>query len=80
MNLAIENVDSSHSKVELALAEKEFYEPIHLAEFEPKDRFTCRHWIDSLKLPFCVILYKMSYGGNFGNVNFIWKIPTLQEE
>ena len=22
----------------------------------------------------------MSYGGNFGTVNFIWKIPTLQEE
>ena len=76
----IEKVDSSHSKVELAPAEKEFCEPLHLAEFELKDQYTCRYWIDLLKLSSCVILCKMSYGGNFGTVNFIWKIPTLQEE
>lgn len=56
------------------------YEPLHLSDFEPEQRYERRHWLDSLRLPFEVAQMKRSYGGQAGNVNILWKVDTSDKD
>lgn len=55
------------------------YEPLHLAEFEPKERYERRHWSDKLSLKFPIAIMKRHYGGRLGNISIIWKVNTADE-
>ena len=68
-------VKQNYGKVGQNITEVAFYEPIQLLEFQPMDRYSRRQWIDSLQLSHSICLYRMPYGGTFGTVNFIWKLP-----
>ena len=57
----------------------ELYEPLHLADYEPEERYQRRHWIDKLHLSVDVAFMKKSYGGRIGNINIIWKVDRSDE-
>ena len=76
----VEKVDQRYSDLSKTMAELEDYDSIHLAEYEPTDRYKRRHWIDALKLSHTLCKYRMPYGGNIGTMTFIWKIPTKFED
>ena len=50
------------------------YEPLHLTEYEPEQRYMRRHWIDGIRLSASVAVMKRSYGSSIGNVNIVWKV------
>ena len=52
---------------------------LHLAEFEPEERYQRRHWIDNLCVSYDIVFMKKSYGGQVGNINVIWKIDQSDE-
>ena len=58
-----------------ALSLKILYELIHLAEFEPEDRYARRHWLDYLGLSFPTKTIRLTYGGNMSTMNFAWRFP-----
>ena len=68
------SVSTEYRLVEEKLLGLEMYEPLHLADYEPEDRYQRRHWIDQLHLSIDVAFMKKSYGGPIGNINVIWKI------
>ena len=45
---AAEKVKSCYTDLNLAIASMECYQPFHLLEFKPKDRFSRRAWLASL--------------------------------
>lgn len=51
------------------------YEPVHLEEFSPIDRFERRHWIDGIILPVPFIVYSYQHGNYKGTEHFLWRIP-----
>lgn len=53
----------------------EFYEEVCLDKFSPEERYTRRHWIDGISLPFPIMMYRFPYGNNLGVVSFVWKVP-----
>ena len=53
------------------------YEPLHLLQFEPEQRYERRHWIDDLQLSETVAVMKRHYGGTLGNINVIWKVTPV---
>ena len=73
-------VKQNYQKLNQDITKVAFYEPIHLLEFEPTDRYSRCHWIDSLQLLHSICLYRMPYGGNFGTMNFFWKLPLNKED
>ena len=66
----VEMVDQRYSDLSKTVAVLDDYESIHLAEYEPADRYKRRHWIDALKLSHALCMYRMPYGGNFGTMTF----------
>ena len=73
------SVSSEYQMVEEKLCGLEMYEPLHLADYEPEERYQRRHWTDKLHLSTDVAFMKKSYGGRIGNINIIWKIDRSNE-
>ena len=46
-----------------------------LNDLAPKDRYERRKWINNLKLPVTLTLYRYPHGNNLGTMNFAWKVP-----
>ena len=53
----------------------EYYQEVSLDDFSPEDRYSWRHWVEKLQMPFPSMIYRFPYGNNLGVVSFIWKIP-----
>lgn len=51
------------------------YKSIDLDLFCPSDRDKRRKYIKELKLSVPIMIYRMSYGGNLGTLNFVWSVP-----
>ncbi len=50
-------------------------EVVFLDDFSPEDRYSRRHWMDKLQLPFPSIINRFPYRNHLEVVSFIWKIP-----
>ena len=50
------------------------YEPLHLLQFEPEQRYERRHWIDDLQLSETVAVMKRHHGGTLGNILLMTQI------
>ena len=51
----------------------EYYSKVD--DFSPDYRYSRRHWMDKLQLPFASMVYRFPYGNSLGVVSFIWKVP-----
>ena len=40
----------------------------------------CYRWVQSISLPVSVQLYRYSCGNYYGNLNFIWKVETTDDD
>ena len=47
---------------------------------EPEDKMEHFRWVQSISLPVSVQLYRYSCGNYYGNLNFIWKIKTTNDD
>ena len=52
------------------------YEPIHLEEFAPEDRFKKRQWLDHLSLSVPFVVYYCQHGNFKGTDHFLWHVPS----
>ena len=52
------------------------YEPVHLDEFAPDDRFKRRQWLDRLALSVPFIMYCYQHSNFKGTEHFLWRIPS----
>ena len=89
--ISMDNTSLSHLKLSNApvhpkfeelyndLDNREPYDPILLARYEPEDRFARFNWLETLTFPFPVVLLKRAYGGNLGTMSFVWKLPEQEE-
>ena len=66
-------VDNDYKKLDADLVENDFYQPIFLSDYEPRDRIDRRYWLEHLSLSNNIKIYKHQHGNYFGNFNFIWK-------
>ena len=57
----------------------DYYEIISLQDLEPKDRYERRSWINSLALNYPISLYQYDQGNYLGNLNFVWKLPSVEQ-
>ena len=51
------------------------YEPIHLEELAPEDRFERRAWLDHVALSVPFVMYCYQHGNFKGTEHFLWHIP-----
>lgn len=51
------------------------YEPVHLEEFAPEDRFQRRQWLSAIALPVPFVIYSYQHGNYKGTEHFLWPIP-----
>ena len=56
------------------------YEPLHLHNFTPDDRFERRRWIKDISLSVKFVLCSYQHGNYKGTENFLWKIPSSPAE
>ena len=59
------------------LCKKNDYEPLCLLDIEPQDSLEWFRWLQNISLPVAVQLYRYSCGNYYGNLNFIWKVETI---
>ena len=86
-NYSLEIIQGSHGPVkdrykklwDILLQEEE-YEPISLLDIEPADRFDRYRWVQNISVPVSVQLYKYSCGDYYGNLNFTWKVETIDND
>lgn len=73
-------VDESLSKLGSAVEQSEDFVPVVVSEFCPPDRRKRYLFTQQLKKGLSsnanIVLYQYSAGGNVGNSNFVWKVPT----
>ncbi|CAG2219397.1 PIP5K [Mytilus edulis] len=67
-------VKPQYSAMKERLDQLNFYEPVFVNEFSPRDKIDRRYWLEHLSLPFPVKIYTHHHGNYFGNFVFIWKI------
>ena len=72
-------IHKNYQNLEERVEKLHLYEPLLLSEFEPEQRYDRCHWIDNLQLPFEFALIKRAYGGVVGNMNFLWKVESTDE-
>lgn len=63
-----------------ALAAKPEYSPVCLNDFSPMNRYTRRHRVDELALPYRVMIMKYPHGNSLGTLCFVWKVPEQIDE
>ena len=62
------------------LCKKNDYEPLCLLDIEPKDSMEQFRWLQNISLLIVVQLYRYSCGNYYGNLNFIWKVETIDDD
>ena len=62
------------------LCKKNDYEPRCLLDIEPEDSMEQFRWLQNISLPVAVQLYRYSWGNYYGNLNFIWKVETIDDD
>lgn len=73
-------VKQKYRKLWDVLLQKKDYEPISLLDIKPEDSMECYRWVQSISLPVSVQLYRYSCGNYYGNLNFIWKVETTDDD
>ena len=71
---------NDYKQLDEVLSSKPEYFPVCLNDFAPSDRYTRRHWLDKLGLPYKVMLMQYPYGNNLGTLSFAWKVPQQADE
>ena len=77
---ASEVTTSSYTEIGDALASMPEYSPLCLNDFAPTSRYTRRHWLDKLALPYKVMIMKYPHGNSLGTLCFIWRILEQVDE
>ena len=67
---------SVYTELEEIMSSMEFYDPVFLMDFAPGERYQRRHWMDSIRLHFSIMIYKFAYGSNLGTLCFAWRFPN----
>ena len=74
------NIKPQYEAIEQAVRETPYYKAIDLINFEPQEKEARRLWLKGLALSSTVNLFVFRYGNYMGNINFIWKIPSAEED
>ena len=62
------------------LSEMNEYEPLHLLDFMPDDRFERRSWLQRLSLSVPFALYAYQHGNYLGTEHFVWKLSEERSD
>ncbi|XP_033730726.1 uncharacterized protein LOC117320173 [Pecten maximus] len=68
-------VDEQFSKLDDHVCKLKHYEVVDLENFSPCDKEKRRKYIKDLRLSVPIMLFRMSYGGSIGTLNFVWSVP-----
>ena len=71
---ATTKVESKYLSLNEAVSSSENYEFVNVDNFCSTDRFERRKCIKNLRLSKPVMLYRVSFGGSVGTLNFVWKV------
>lgn len=51
------------------------YKEIDVDLYYPEDKDMRRKFVKELRLSVPIMIYRMSYGGNLGTLNYVWSVP-----
>ena len=71
---------SDYTELEKSMLSKEFYDPVFINDFSPKDRYQRRHWMNDIHLQFPIMMYRFAYGSNIGTLCFAWRISDVVDQ
>lgn len=72
---SVAKIDSKYLQLDQTVSPSENYEIVDVDNFCPIHRFERRKFIKELRLTKSVMLYRVSFCGGVGTLNFVWKVP-----
>ncbi|CAB4378756.1 unnamed protein product [Rhizophagus irregularis] len=74
-----EEIDERYFELDSDLKNNELFDFVDLDQYAPNDPIKKHNFIQDIQLPVPAGLYRYPHGNYLGTLNFIWRVPDIEE-